>query len=154
MSCRIMSCALVAALISTAAGADCFERPDRISILLGSEHVNATTDYTEFNPGVFLSWDCESIILTAGVYTNSFGDASPSALVSYPIIKTNDGSLAAFAGASYFPDVEGLDLGYSGNVVPLMGMQLNYKNTFVQVLPGVEDSFDLLITAGLRFHLN
>ena len=141
-------------LIGTSVLADCTRSPDRVSILIGSEHVNASKEFTELNPGVFLSWDCNNIMLTAGIYENSLGDPSPSALVSYEIYEYQDFSLSAFAGISYFPETDGLDLEYSSHYVPLVGLQTNYKNIFMQLIPGVENQFDMLITAGLRFELN
>ncbi|WP_162617589.1 hypothetical protein [Yoonia maritima] len=145
---------VITIFLGTSAFADCTKRPDRVSILVGSEHLNATTEFTEINPGVFLSWDCHKTMFTAGIYKNSLGDPSPSALVSYELYEYQDFSLSAFAGISYFPEIDELDLEYESHYVPLVGLQTNYKNIFMQFIPGVENQFDMLVTAGLRFDLD
>ncbi len=127
--------------------------PDRISFLLGSEHVNATRGFQEFNPGVFLTWE-RQLNYSAGLYYNSYKEVSPLVSVGYDWEVAEDFDLGAFFAVAIYPG-DGDEFSHSfGDVVPLVGLQARYKNVFVQFIPADGDSLDALFTFGLTFELD
>ena len=142
------ACFLCMSLPSVAAAG-----PDRISFLLGSNHVNATRDFQEINPGVFLTWE-RQLNYSVGVYYNSYENISPIASVGYDWEILPDFDLGLFGAIAVYPG-DGDEFKYAiGDVVPLVGAQARYKNVFVQFIPADGDSLDALFTLGLTFELN
>ena len=130
-----------------------FAGPDRISFLLGSEHVNATRDFQEFNPGVFLTWE-RRFNYSVGLYYNSYEEVSPLVSVGYDWTVAQDFDIGAFFAVAVYPG-DGDEFSHSlGDVVPLVGLQARYKNVFVQFIPADGDSLDALLTLGLTFKLD
>lgn len=131
--------------------------PDRISILLGSEHINATRSFEEFNPGIFLHWT-ESLFrnrvdLSFGAFRNSYGDGSLAVSTAYPIVRNETWSLDVFTALAWYPG-NGDQFGHAiGDIVPIAGLQGRYKNIFVQAIPAGGESVDATLTFGLTFGL-
>ncbi|MEM9576862.1 MAG: hypothetical protein AAF999_07585 [Pseudomonadota bacterium] len=141
-----MACAFLAPTTGVAG-------PDRISFLLGSEHVNATRDFQEFNPGVFLTWE-RQFNYSVGLYYNSYEEVSPIVSVGYDWEVAEDLDLGAFLALALYPG-DGDEFSHAlGDVVPLAGLQARYKNVFVQFIPADGDSLDALFTLGLTFELD
>jgi len=127
--------------------------PDRVSILLGSEHINATREFQEFNPGVFLTWE-RRFNYSLGLYYNSYKEISPLVSVSYDWEVAPDLDLGAFFAVAVYPG-DGEEFNHSiGDVVPFIGLQARYKNVFVQFIPADGDALDALLTFGLTFALD
>jgi hypothetical protein len=127
--------------------------PDRISFLLGSNHVNATRDFQEINPGVFLTWE-RGLNYSVGAYYNSYENISPIVSVGYDWEIATDFDLGLFGAVAIYPG-DGDEFKYAlGDVVPLIGAQARYKNVFIQFIPADGDSLDALFTLGLTFELN
>ncbi|MBW4708870.1 hypothetical protein KX928_13855 [Roseobacter sp. YSTF-M11] len=145
-----LSAMILAALLPTTALAG----PDRLSILLGSEHVNATEDFQEFNPGVFLTWEQETFDYSVGAFYNSYEDVSVLASIGYDVEVAPEFEVGVFAGLALYPG-EGDRFSHAiGDVVPLAGFQARYRNFFTQLIPTNADSVDAVITFGLTFELN
>ena len=127
--------------------------PDRLSVLLGSEHVNATRSFQEFNPGIFLTWE-RGLNYSAGLYYNSYKKVSPLVSVGYDWEVAQDLDLGAFFAVAVYPG-DGDEFSHAmGDVVPFVGLQARYKNVFVQFIPADGDALDALFTFGLSFDLN
>lgn len=131
--------------------------PDRISILVGSEHVNATRDFEEVNPGVFLHWT-ESLFrnrvdLSFGAFRNSYGDGSLAVATAYPIIRKEIWSFDVFTALAWYPG-NGDEFSHAiGDIVPIAGLQARYRNVFMQAIPSGGQSVDATLTFGLTFPL-
>ena len=144
----LMGAALVLAVPAAATAG-----PDRLSILLGSEHINATRSFQEFHPGVILTWE-RNWNYSAGIFYNSYKDVSVFGAIGYDWEVAQDFDIGLFAGVAYYPG-DGDQFQYSaGDLVPLAGIQARYKNVFVQYLPADTDTIDGLITFGLTFELD
>lgn len=127
--------------------------PDRLSILLGSEHNGATRNFQEVNPGVFLTWE-RRFNYSVGVYYNSYEDISPLVSVGYDWEVAPRLDLGVFFAVSVYPG-EGDEFRTSiGDVVPFVGLQARYRNFFVQFIPADGDSVDSVFTFGLTFELD
>lgn len=139
--------------LSLAAPGTALAGPDRVSILLGSEHVNAKRDFQEFNPGVFLTWEGQ-LNYSAGLYYNSYKKVSPLVSVGYDWEVAPDLDLGAFFAVAVYPG-DGDEFSNSmGDVVPFIGLQARYRNVFVQFIPADGDALDALFTIGLTFELD
>uniref|UniRef100_UPI004047A34A hypothetical protein n=1 Tax=Yoonia sp. TaxID=2212373 RepID=UPI004047A34A len=145
---RILQSAMVM-VIATASHAD----PDRVSILMGSDHVNAKYPFNEFNPGVFLTWEGPVIDWTLGAYLNSYARGGVSLTASLPVVEWDEGSLDLFIGAALYP-VEGRKFAlHVGDVVPIGGLQLRQGQAFMQVIPSDGLWTDAIVTFGVTFPL-
>jgi hypothetical protein len=152
--------AVAAALFALALGpgAPAQAGPDRLSVLLGSHHVNAARDFKEVNPGLFLTWEGAAwagrLDLGAGVFRNSYGDGSAVGSVALPMLAGDAWSVDAFAALAWYPgNGEQFDHA-AGDIVPLAGVQARYGNVFMQTLPGGGQGADALVTFGLSFALD
>lgn len=122
--------------------------PDRLSFTFGSMHLNATSEFNEFNPGVFLTWENERKY-HLGAYWNSYEKVSVAALVGWPIIGDENWTFDIIAGGAYYPG-DGRDFPVSlGDFVPLAGVQLRTGRFFAQVFPGDGDIVDAIISFGV-----
>lgn len=127
--------------------------PDRLSVLLGSEHVNASREFQEFNPGIFLTWE-RQFNYSAGLYYNSYKEVSPLVSVGYDWDIAPNFDLGAFFAVALYPG-DGDEFSHAiGDLVPFVGLQARYKNVFVQFIPADGDSLDALFTFGLTFALD
>ncbi|QGX99319.1 hypothetical protein EI983_14010 [Roseovarius faecimaris] len=142
--------ALALAALPLAAEAD----PDRVSILLGSHHINATRDFQEINPGVILTWQQSALGYSLGAYYNSYEDISVLGALSYGVEIAPEFELGVFGGLAWYPG-EGDQFDHSiGDAVPLVGVQTRYRNAFVQLIPADGGTLDGLVTFGLTFALD
>lgn len=137
---------------SSALAAQCDSEPDEISVLLGSHHANASFDYNEFNYGVFLNWGCHRLKYSTGAYLNSFQDLAVAGFASFRLLDFTNGSVSAFTGAAYFPDISEADFNY--NIVPMGGLRINIDPFFINVMPGYKQNFDYLISVGVTIVLD
>ena len=147
--CLLWCAFILGVLVSSVAQAG----PDRVSVLLGSEHINATREFQEFNPGVFLTWE-RQFNYSIGIYYNSYEEISPLISVGYDWDVARDFHLGAFFALAVYPG-DGDEFNHAiGDVVPFIGLQARYKNVFVQLIPADGDALDALITFGLTFALD
>ena len=79
--------------------------PDRVSLLLGSDHTGGS-GFDGRNPGVFLTWEDRGpgLDLSLGVYRNGYGRGSLAATISLPVARWRDGAVSVFAGAALYPE--------------------------------------------------
>lgn len=140
---------VVTALLSSSAAMAQDFQPDRISLLIGSYHVDAASQFNEVNPGVFLSWDLHYGAVSVGVYDNSYYKTSVAVTYSLPVFVQDDFDLSVFAGIAYYPENGRNFLVHSGDFVPIGGLQATYKNVFIQVIPSDGVATDAIIAFGL-----
>ena len=148
------STALALALALTAAAADA--GPDRISFLLGSEHVNAN-GFEEVNPGVFLTWTRAAFQgradVTLGGFRNSYGDGSLAAALALPLIRQEFWGIDAFSALAWYPGHGDRFKYHAGDIVPLVGLQARIGPTLIQYVPGGDRGVDATLGFGLTFPL-
>lgn len=131
-----------------------YGEPDRVSILLGSAHVNSDFVFNETNPGLFVTWEGDPVYWSIGAYQNSFSEMSVAVTGYAPVIEWDEGNAGIFAGLALYPET-GRDQTVSlGDVVPLAGVQVRQGHVFVQILPTFGNGADAVITGGLTFPLN
>lgn len=126
--------------------------PDRVSILLGSEHFNANEDFQEFNPGVFFTWE-RTLDYSVGVFYNSYEEVSALASIGYDFWEGENWAFGVFGALALYPgDGDRFDLAV-GDVIFLGGLQGRYGNFFGQLIPGNGQSTDAVLAVGLTFEL-
>lgn len=135
--------------------------PDRVSILLGSEHVNATEDFQEVNPGLFLTWEQErdflffdSTDISVGAFYNSYAKVAPNVTVGAAREVAPDLDLGVFAGVALYPGDGDRFRVAVGDVIPLAGLQARYRNVFAQLIPLNGETADAVLAVGLTFTLD
>jgi len=131
-------------------------QPDRLSFLIGSDHINATYPYNEKNPGVFLGWDGDYFSTDVGVYKNSFGKTSVAITVSKKILERENFHLDVIGGFANYPG-NGKDfMVHFGDVTPIVGLQAVYKDYYVQIFPGCPGCGEVpaVLAIGVTFDLN
>ncbi|WP_299961989.1 hypothetical protein [uncultured Roseobacter sp.] len=128
--------------------------PDRVSILLGSEHINATEDFREFNPGLFLTWEGPTFDYSVGLFQNSYSNVSPLVSIGYDVEVAPEFEVGGFIGLAVYPGEGDRFDTSAGDVIPLLGLQARYRNVFVQALPADGQSTDGVLTFGLTFALD
>ena len=142
--------------------------PDRVSLLFGSYHADIQIEVEEINPGVFLEWEMErpqpllrmlspdkgrKPSTVAGVFRNSFGDGALSLAIALPLASQNSLELDALAGAAWYPGNGERVAVAVGDVVPLVGLRVSYRNAVLLGFPGDGESFDALFAFGVSFPL-
>ena len=145
------------ALLASPAVADV----DRVSFMLGSHHEGGVHSFEEVNPGIFLTWEDvqgTNFDVTTGVYSNSFGDTSVSLTASYDVIEWDNGAIAAFAGAAYYPAADVIEGGwkysYQERVMPLVGIQARHGNLYAQIMPLDKDFKGSVVATGFTFEVS
>ncbi|KJZ20228.1 hypothetical protein [Loktanella sp. S4079] len=137
-------------------------QPDGVAVLLGSHHIQAQQDFNEFNPGVFLSWDCDIANPRVGVHRNSMSEISTSISFTSDFLKLSKAGfdLHPFFGFAHYPgsgDEVPINVGKS-DIIPIVGLELTHEAVpaFIQYLPGDVEMGDFahLWTFGLKFDLN
>lgn len=141
--------AIALSFLATSAHAD----PDRVSILIGSSHLNAKMEFEESNPGVFLTWEGRRVDLTVGAYRNSYGKASVAATASVPVLRWGKGEASVFAGLALYPGDGRKFAAHVGDIVPLVGLQVRHGNAFAQIIPSDGYVVDAIVSFGLTFEL-
>jgi len=140
-------------LVLVAAASPLAANPDRLSLLLGSKHINAVGNFQEFNPGVFLTWE-RKLDYSLGVYLNSYDRISVAGTLAWPVYKTGDFQFDLFAALALYPE-DGRRFELSlGDVIALGGVQVRYRNAFLQVIPSDGGEVDVILSFGLTFPLN
>lgn len=120
---------------------------DRVSLLVGSHHASADSDFEENNPGLFLTWDR----FTVGAYTNSYSRTSIAATYALPLWHGEEWSVDLFAGVAHYP-INGREFAiHAGDWVPIGGLQARYRQLFVQVMPSDGKAADAIFTFGMTF---
>lgn len=143
----MIKAAIILGLLATPAVSD----PDRVSILLGSRHIGAS-GFQEVNPGVFVTWEGR-VDTTVGVYHNSYGRTSVAVTAAVRVHEWQGGALSLFAGAAHYPG-DGRNFRVSvGDVVPLVGVQIQYGNTFAQIIPMDGKPVNAVVSFGVTFEL-
>lgn len=127
--------------------------PDRVSLLLGSHHVDAKYDFNERNPGVFLTWERSRVDWTVGVYDNSFGKPSVAVTAALPVTQWERGEVSLFAGLALYPGDGRYFAVHAGDVVPIGGLQVRHGNVFMQVIPSDGVITDAIVSFGLTFQI-
>lgn len=124
--------------------------PDRISVLLGSHHVDARTEFEQRNPGLFLTWeDRGGLDLSVGAYRNSYGRTSVAATAAIPIWTVRDAQLSLFAGVALYPE-DGRNFAvHWGDLVPVGGVQMRAGDIFTQIIPSDGAATDAIISFGI-----
>jgi hypothetical protein len=141
--------AVALCLAATPAAAD----PDRWYVMLGSHHVNTQAGYQPFeesNPGLFALWKGQRFDTIAGIYRNSFGRMSASVAASKTIIDTHHADLSVFAGAALYPGNGENFLIHAGDVVPIVGVNIQIDRTLITILPGDGKSHDAVVALGFE----
>lgn len=127
---------------------------DRISLLLGSQHIGASGQFEEFNPGIFYTWDKPAVDISLGAYRNSYGRTSLAAVGSIPLASWRDGELAAFAGVAHYPQDGRNQVTHLGaDLVPVAGLQVRQGPVFVQFTPMDGKPVDALVAFGVTFEM-
>lgn len=131
--------------------------PDRLSFLLGSHHVDAASEFEEVNPGVFLTWEDAAmngtLDLTAGVFRNSYDRGAAAVTLAFPVWETGAWQVDLFAGLAWYPEDGRRFRVSAGDVVPLGGLQVRWRNLFVQAIPQDGVEADLVLSFGVSFPL-
>ncbi|WP_106743901.1 hypothetical protein [Yoonia maritima] len=134
-------------------------KPDGIAVLLGSHHVNAQQDFDEFNPGIFVSWNCDIASIRLGVHRNSFSNIATSATFTSDFISLSAGGFHVhpFVGIAHYPQT-GSDTPISvggSDIIGIGGLEFTHDKipVFVQYLPGDIElgNYEHLWTFGLKF---
>lgn len=141
----IIIAALIAATSQASAG------PDRLSLLIGSKHVGAERDFNEKNPGIFATWENRGAFdLSLGVYKNSFSHTSIAATAALPFYEKGEFQASVFGGLALYPGDGDEFMIHAGDVVPLGGLQVRYRNAFLQAMPAGDMT---VISAGITVPL-
>lgn len=147
-----------AVLMSVGIGLPAAAGPDRLSFLIGSEHIGATQPFEEINPGVFLTWTNalwkQNLDITAGAFRNSYGDGSLAVTTAYPFVRTEHWGFEMFGGLAWYPGNGDQFAHSAGDIVPLIGLQARYRNVFVQAIPSGGKTVDAVMSFGLTFALD
>ncbi len=143
----IVACGLVLLSMSPAR-ADM--APDRVSILIGSHHAGGV-GFESRNPGVFATWERGPVDFTLGAYRNSYGRGSVAATVAIPVWSGESTDISLFGGAAYYPNDGRRFAVHAGDVVPIGGLQIRYRNLFAQLIPGNGKHVDAVIGFGLTW---
>lgn len=149
---RILPMRLAALLLMLLLPSAVLAGPDRVSILLGSEHFNATEEFQEFNPGIILTWE-RNLDYSVGVYYNSYEEVGALAAVSYDFWEGQNWALGVFGALALYPGDGDRFKVSVGDVVPLAGLQGRYGNVFAQLIPGNGRTTDAVLAVGLTFEL-
>lgn len=128
--------------------------PDRISLLLGSKHINSSERFNEVNPGLIFTWEESDIDFSIGAYENSYRKLSIVGTVGYNLVRTRDFSAGVFLGLARYPgNGSKFALNFGNDVIPLAGLQMRYRSIFLQVLPGDGQVNSAVVTFGATFSL-
>lgn len=129
--------------------------PDRVSILVASQHLGASVSFEQVNPGVFVTWEDRALGLdyTVGAYRNSYGRGSVAATAALPVLSWSTGEVSLFGGVALYPG-DGRSFSASiGDFVPVGGLQLRQGNVFGQIMPGDGRIADAVVSLGFTFNI-
>ena len=146
--------ALALALVCPVFASEIAHAQDLVSILLGSHHIWANSNFEEFNPGAFLTWEGDKMDWTVGGFRNSYGGASTAVMVARSLWEQGVFDLSLTGGLALYPG-EGRNFDvHAGDVIPLVGLHARYGNAFVQAFQSDGATADGLLTFGLTFSLD
>lgn len=145
---------MIRALLAAAAllAAPAHAGPDRLSILLGSHHMGARTDFDARNPGLFLTWEDRGnrgLDLSLGAYRNSYGRGALAATLALPLARWPGGQAALFLGVALYPKDGRTFRASLGDLVPLGGLQLRHRHWFMQIIPSDGHFAKAIIAVGV-----
>ena len=126
--------------------------PSSLGLHLGSHHIAPGQRFEETNPGVFLNWE-DRLTWSLGLYRNSYGDMSWTAVVGFPLFTTDDFRAELFGGWAHYPDQGRKFRTGIGDVIPLGGLRLRYRQIFVNLIPSDGALTDGIVSFGLRVPL-
>ena len=134
----LVRAAWIALATTLAAGNLAAAGPDRLSILLGSEHLGSNGQFNGQNPGLFLSWDGDNeTSLTIGAYKNSYSRTSWSITGHWRPLDLGQAQAGIFAGVAHYPgDGRRFAAHLGGDWVPIGGLEILAGNLFFQFIPG------------------
>lgn len=127
--------------------------PDKIYVLLGSNHLNMQPGYQPFietNPGLLALYEQDSFDLVLGAYQNSFGKISASVAAQKTLIKGKYTQLSAFAGVAIYPGNGENFAIHAGDLVPMIGLTVEVGPAFATILPGDGTSHAAVIAYGFK----
>lgn len=125
--------AAMAALSAAPVAADM--APDRMSLLIGSNHIGGR-GFNEDNKGLFATWEGNTFDLSAGVYHNSYHRVSVAGTVYARIFSDGEYDAGVFTGLAHYPETGRHEVTHvGGDFVLISGVQVRYKNMFTQVIP-------------------
>lgn len=146
---------LLIAALATLAGPALADGPNRLSVLLGSRHLDATEDFQEVNPGMFADRvRPDGTSLSVGIYRNSYNRASIAGTAGVRLLNHGDTRLDMFAGLAHYPG-DGRKSRFSvGDVIPLVGLRLQHRSAFVLAMPGDGQATNAVIGFGFSVDLD
>ena len=126
--------------------------PTSLGLHFGSHHVAPGQRFEETNPGLFLNWE-RRLSWSLGLYRNSYGDLSWAAVVGLPIYTAGAFQAEVFGGWAHYPE-EGRKFRTGvGDMIPIGGLRLRYRQIFVNLLPSDGTVTDGIISFGIRVPL-
>ncbi|MFD1914106.1 hypothetical protein [Halodurantibacterium flavum] len=142
------------AILALALAAPAEAAPDHVSVLTGSWHVSATTEFTEFNPGVFLTWDQDPVHWSVGAYRNSYGRLSTAVLAGVPLLIEDAFEVHLVGGVALYPRDGRSFAVHAGDFVPLGGLQIRYGATLINIFPSDGTFADAVVSMGFFWTAN
>lgn len=146
-----------AGLVTLLSAGHAMAGPDRVAIMLGSEHIGANRSFEETNPGVFLTWTNAALSgradVTVGAFRNSYGDGSAAVSLGFPLVRKEFWGIDAFTALAWYPGNGDRFDHALGDIVPVAGLQGRVGNFFLQAIPAGGDSVDATLSFGLTFAL-
>ena len=157
-------CAAIIAICTTSAAYAEGRMPDRLHFPLASHHINVTPPasvgrWEEFNPGLILTWQDRfaSLNYSAGAFRNSYGELSAMVSVG-KFWHSGDFAYGTFLTLADYGDNARFLSSEIGdtNIIAIPGVQVNYRNLFVQFMPSTQSSsgFGGVVATGLSIPLN
>lgn len=130
------------------------EGPNRLSVLLGSHHLDANLAFEEKNPGVFLDWlRADGLSWSLGAYRNSFGKPTVAALAGLNLFESETMRFDLFGGLAHYPG-DGRKNRFSiGDLTPLAGLRAEYRGLFVLAIPSDGKVTDGILAFGVSVPL-
>ncbi len=139
------------ACLATSAAA---EGPNRLSVLLGSHHLNAKQSFEQTNPGLFLDWvRPDGVTVSFGGYRNSFGKPSIAAMAGLKLFESERTRIDLFGGVAHYPGDGRKNRFAIGDLTPLVGLRAEHRGLFVLALPGDGQATDAIFGFGLSMDL-
>ncbi|MEH6773852.1 MAG: hypothetical protein V7668_08010 [Cereibacter changlensis] len=128
-----------------------WSEPDRLSLLIGSAHIDASRDYQQINPGVFATWEDRAggLDYSLGIYRNSYDGVSVAGTAALPLFEVASAEVSLLAGAALYPG-EGRSFRFHiGDVAAFVGLQIRRDPVFLQVIPGGGSDPAAIISFGI-----